>query len=74
MSDPEHDAHHDGLNLRSEASKNSELLATLPEGTVFEVQADYDPDDNSYLYVSYYDDATGETILGWIFGPYLEEI
>ena len=66
--------YHDGLNLRSEASKNSELLATLPEGTVFEVQADYDPDDNSYLYVSYYDDATGETILGWIFGPYLEEI
>lgn len=66
--------YHDGLNLRSEASKNSELLATLPEGTVFEVQADYDPGDNSYLYVSYYNEATGETILGWIFGPYLEKI
>ncbi|MGN1442675.1 MAG: YARHG domain-containing protein [Acutalibacteraceae bacterium] len=64
--------YHDGLNLRSRPSKDSELLGTLAEGTVFEVQADYNFGDNSYIYVSYYNEATGETILGWIFGPYLE--
>ena len=65
---------HDGLNLRSRPTKESELLRLLHEGTTLVIQEEFDYDNNSYIKVSYYDEATGETIYGWIMAKYLVEV
>lgn len=61
---------HAGLNMRADASSDSELLCLIKEGEVLDILS-FDNITNGYVYVGYDHPHAGSYYIGWVLNSYL---